>query len=237
MNRDEAEFDPLEGGLGTMLPRLCQCPGAEALAGFAVNSLPPDETSRIQSHVSACGICDSLVERLRHFDAPIATDPPGWSATQRRLRSRAFPKHRSQTKLLHPTVAYGIALCAVVATVVSGRHRVPVARPPATAIAMESVPTIDLNVTRGGGVPRLAVDPRGKFLLLSFLIDIHPAFHYAASLDGGPNGEVVTSDGKGNFNVLFSRELLGAGRHRLTVTEINPASGKAARSFDFAFQL
>ena len=237
MNGDEGEFDPLEGDLGAMLPRLSECPSAEALAGFAVDSLPLDETSRIQSHVSACGICESLVERLQHFDDPVAGDPPGSSARDRRLRSRVFPKPRSQRILLHPAVAYGIALSAVVAAFVSSRHRVPAMLPAATAIAMESVGTIDLNVTRGGGVPRFAVDPPGRFLLLSFLIDIHPAFHYAASLDGGPVREVVTSDGKGNFTVLFSRDLLGAGRHRLTVTEINPRSGKAERSFEFAFQL
>jgi hypothetical protein len=236
MSGDEAEFDPLEGGLGGRLPPLAECPGAEALAAFAANSLPPGETSRIQSHVAACGVCDSLVERLRHFDEPAASDPPGWSATRRRLHSRAFPGNGVQKILLHPSVAYGIALCAVAAAVVSGR-RIPPAPPPATAIAMESVPTIDLNVTRGGDVPRLAVDPGARFLLLSFLIDTHPLFHYAASLDGGPASEVATSDGKGNFNVLVSRGLLGAGRHRLTVTEIDPISGKAERSFDFAFQL
>jgi len=237
MSGDDGEFDPLEGGLGAMLPRLSECPSAEALAGFAVNSLPLDETLRIQSHVSACGICESLVERLRHFDDPAAGDPPGSSARDRRLRSRVFPRSRSQRILLHPAVAYGIALSAGVAAFVSGRHRLPATPPAAATIAMESVHTIDLNVTRGDDIPRFAVDPPGKFLLLSFLIDIHPAFRYAASLDGGPAREVVTGDGKGNFTVLFSRDLVGAGRHRLTVTEINSGSGQAERSFDFAFQL
>ena len=97
--------------------------------------------------------------------------------------------------------------------------------------------TIDLNVAHGGDVADGAIDPMGKFLLLSFLIDIRPNFHYAASLDGGPTREVVTSDGIDNFTVLFSRDLLGAGRHRVTVTEIEPGSGKAGRSFDFALQL
>lgn len=220
-----------------MLPRSGECPSAEALARFAINALPPGETSRIQLHVSTCGICDGLMESLRRFDQPVAGNGPEWSATDGRLRSRVFPKPRSRKLLLHPGVADGIALSVGVAAFVSGRHRVPAMLPAATTIAMESVQTIDLNVTRGGGVPRFAADPLGKFLLLSFLIDIHPAFHYAASLDGGPTREVVTSDGKGNFSVLFSRDVLGAGRHRLTVTEINPESGKAERSFDFAFQL
>jgi hypothetical protein len=251
MNGDEAEFDPLEEGLGEMLWRMGECPGAEALAGFAADSLPPGETSRIQAHVAVCGICDSLVERLRRGGEPVPGDPPGWSATDRRLRTRFFPRARWQRILLHPAVAYGIALSAlVVALVVAlvpGRQRAQAVLPAAPPIAMESVRTIDLNVTRGGHVPQvdvprfdvppLATDPREKFLLLSFLIDFHPIFRYAASLDGGPAGDVESSDGKGNFAVLFSRGLLVAGRHRLTVTEINPGSGKAERSFEFAFQL
>ena len=235
MSSDEAGFDPLEGSLGARLRRSGECPSAEALAGFAADSLPPGETSRIQSHVRVCGVCDSLLERLRHLDEPVAGDPPGWSATDRRLRSRFFPKARWQRILLHPAVAYGIALSALAIAVVPDRHRAPAAPPSATAIAMESVRTIDLNVTRGDGIQG-AIDPMEKFLLLSFLIDIRPGFHYAASLDGGPTREVASSDGRGNFTLLFSRDVLSAGRHRLMVAEINPGSGKAERSFDFAFQ-
>ncbi len=228
MNRDDAEFDP-------PLPRPGRCPGAETLADFAAGSLPPGEAARIRSHIAACGICDSLVERLRHFDEPVGVGPPGWAATERRLRSRVFPKPRWQVILLHPAVAYGIALAAVIVAAVPGRHPASPIPPAAAAIAMESVRTIDLNVTRG--VPSFAPDQSEKFLLLSFLIDIHPALHYAVSLDGSPAREVVSSDGKGNFAVLFSRAVLGAGSHRLTVIETDPRSGKTERSLEFPFQL
>jgi hypothetical protein len=237
MNHGELEPDPLDAGLNAMRARLGECPGASALADFAAGSLPSEEAERIGAHVSLCGICDSLVERLRSFDEPAAGNPPGWADAEGHLRARVFPRPRWQTMLLHPAMAYGLALAAVVVAIVPRRHPAPATPPAATAIAMESVRTIDLDLTRGGEDPRFAVGPGDKFLLLSFVIDIHPALHYTASLDGGPMREVVSTDGKGNFALLFSRDLLGAGRHRLAVAELDPGSGKTERRFEFAFQL
>jgi hypothetical protein len=102
---------------------------------------------------------------------------------------------------------------------------------------MESLRTIDLNVTRGADARHFALDERDRFVLLSFLIDIRPGLRYEASLDGQTAQTVVSSDGKGNFAVRVSRDLLGPGTHRLTVNEIDPASGKVERPFEFPFQL
>ncbi len=237
MNRGENEFDPLEAGLGAARRGLGACPGAEALAGFAAGSLPTDEAARIQAHVAACGVCDSLVESLHEFDEPVTATPPGWAPTERRLRARVFPKPRWWRWVLHPAVAYGIALAAVIVAVIPDRHPASPTLPAPITIAGESVPTIDLNLTRGAEAPHIPPGVGNKLLLLSFLIDIHPGLHYSASLDGGNTREVVSIDGKGNFAVLFSRNLLGPGRHRLTVIEINPATGKTERSLEFAFQI
>src|SRR5271165_5217131 len=131
MNRGEPESDPLEGALGGMRSRLGECPDTDALARFAAGSLQPEEASRIRSHVSLCGVCDSLVERLRDFDEPGAGGAAGWAAANRRIRSKVFPKPRWWMLLLHPAFAYGIAVLAVggaVAVAVSGRHAGP-ARP------------------------------------------------------------------------------------------------------------
>jgi hypothetical protein len=102
---------------------------------------------------------------------------------------------------------------------------------------MESVRTLDLNLTRRGGTTPAVLTPRARFILLSFLVDTRPGFRYAASLDGGPAKDVVSDDGKGNFSLLFSRDALAPGRHRLTVTEIDPASQKTERSLEFPFDL
>jgi len=241
MNRGENEFDPLERWFGSSRRGLGPCPSAEVLAGFAAQSLEPDEADRIRAHVSMCGVCDSLVEGLRRFDDPVTETPLGWAATERRLRARVFPRPR-RLWLLHPAVAYGISLAAVIVAVIAVRH--PPSERPASptmvaprATELQSVRMIDLNNTRGAGVPRFTLGSGDRFAILSFLIDIHPAFHYEASLDGRTAQAVASSDGKGNFAVLVSRDLLGAGPHCLTVAEINPASGKVERSLDFHFQL
>jgi hypothetical protein len=237
VNGSENDFDPLQAGLGRMSREAGACPNAETLAAFAANLLPPDESSRIQAHVSACGICDSLVEDLRGFDDPATETMPGWAMTERRLRKRVFPKPRWWSWVLHPAVAYGITLATV--TVAALAIRLPAAQAviAPSPIEMQSLRTIDLNTERGGGVPQPALDSGDKLVLLSFLIDVHPAFRYQASLDGHASQTVLSSDGRGNFEVLVSRDLLGSGAHRLTVTEIDPASGKVERSFAFPFDL
>jgi len=238
----EDEFNPLESGLGAMRRGLGACPDAVALAGFAADSLPAKEAASIRAHVSMCGICDSLVERLRHCDDPIADEPRGWAATERRLRAKVFPKPRLWRWLLHPAVAYGIALAVVTGSFMPIRHPASQATaspnvPAPSNPLIQSLRVIDLNTTRGTGVPHFALGSDERLVLLSFLIDIRPVFHYEASLDGRTAQAVTSSDGKGNFAVLVSSDLLRSGAHRLTVTEINPSSGKVERSLEFPFQL
>jgi hypothetical protein len=241
MNSDEDEFDAMGAGFGAMRRGLDVCPNAAALAGFAADSLPSDEAARVRAHVSMCGVCDSLVESSRHFDDPVAGTPPGWTATERRLRGKVFPRSR-RWLVLNLAVAYGIALTAVIIAVMPVRH--PASSTPAspatvapTPIELQSLRTIDLNTARGGGAEPVTLGSEDGFALLSFLIDIHPGFRYEASLDGRTAQPVASSDGKGNFAVLASRDLLSPGAHSLTITEINPSTGKVERSLDFPFQL
>jgi hypothetical protein len=138
--------------------------------------------------------------------------------------------------LLQLAFAYGVALVAVIVAL-SGRHSAPAPASVVTPISMVSVGIVDLNLTRGGEAPRIALEPEAKLLVLSFLVDIHPGFHYAASLDGGPKLDVVSNDGKGNFALVVSRDVLGPGAHRLTVIEIESGSSKTERSIEFPFQL
>jgi hypothetical protein len=246
MSDSDDKFDPLDATLGAMRHGLGPCPDAAALAGFAAQTLPSDEATRVQAHVSMCGICDSLVESLKHFDDPLSA-LPDWASTERRLRVKVFPRQRRWSWLLHPAVAYGVALAAVTVAFVPVRHKAfptPVSPAPAqpTIVApgtteLQSLRTIDLNTTRGARVPHFALGSGDRLVLLSFLIDVHPGFHYEASLDGRTAQSVTSSDGKGNFAVLVNRELLGPGSHDLKVAEIEPASGKSERSFDFSFQL
>jgi len=260
VNHGENEFDPLEAGIGPMRRGLGACPNPAALAAYADDSLPPGQAVRIRAHVAACGICESLVESLQNFDSPVVDTSPGWAAMERRLRAKIFPKPRRRLWVLHPAVAYGVALVAVIAaflpvrrpavpTVVAPDQEIapvptvapgPIVAPVPTGapgpIEMLSLRTIDLNTTRGGALP-FPLNARDRLVLLAFLIDIRPGFRYEASLDGRTAQAVESSDGKGNFAVLVNRGLLGPGAHRLTVAEINPASSKVERPFDFPFQI
>ena len=237
MSPGDPEFEPLEPGLRSLRRWLGGCPSAEALTGFLAGNLPAEETAAIRDHVAICGVCDGLLEGLKAFDEPVA-DVPGWAAAERRMRARVFPRPRWQALLLHPAVAYACAAIAVAAALWPCREPpVPAAPAAATVLAMESVRTVDLNVIRRGEARRAALTPQDRFVLLSFLVDTHPGFQYAASLDGGPPKDVTSDDGKGTFSLLFSRDALAPGRHRLTVTEIDPASQKTERSLEFPFDL
>ena len=183
MNPGENELDALEAGIGEMRRGLGACPNAAALAGYAANSPPPGEAALIRAHVAACGVCDSLVESLRNFDGPVVDTSPGWAALERRLRARVFPKARWRLWVLHPAVAYGVALVAVMVAVIPVRRpAIPTVVAPGQIVApgpieMQSLRTIDLNTTRGGVLP-FTLDSRDRFVLLSFLIDVHPGFRY-----------------------------------------------------------
>jgi hypothetical protein len=198
--------------------------------------LPAEETVAIRDHVAICGVCDGLLQGLKEFDKPV-TDVAAWSVAERLMRARVFPRPGWRVVLLHPAVAYSCAVIAMAAALWPRYQPPPPAPLAASAIAMESVRTIDLNLTRRGGANRAGLTPQDRFLVLSFLVDIRPGFRYAASLDGGPAKDVVSDDGKGNFSLLFSRDALGPGQHRLTITEIDPASRKTERSPEFPFEL
>jgi hypothetical protein len=236
MSPGDPEFEPLEPSLRSLLRRLSECPSAESLTGFQAGSLAAEEAAAIRDHVAICGVCDGLLMGLKEFNEPVA-DVPGWAGAERRMRAKVFPRPRWRAMLLHPAMAYGCAVLAVAAALWP-RHQPATPAPLATsALAMESVRTLDLNVVRRGGVARAALAPQHRFILLSFLVDTRPGFRYAASLDGGPAKDVVSDDGKGNFSLLFSRDALRSGQHRLTVTEANAASRKTERSIEFPFEL
>jgi hypothetical protein len=239
VNRSGDESDPLETGLGAIHHSLEGCPDAAALTGFAAQSLPSDQADRIRAHVSGCGVCDSLLEGLRRFDDPLTDTPPGWAAAERRLRARVFPRPPWRRWFLHPAAAYGIALIAVIVAVIPSRRPVsqPVVAPSAfsSPVDLQSLRAIDVSTTRGA-VPNVNLGSEDGLVYLSFVVDIHRGLRYEASLDRGAAKVVTSSDGKGNFALLVTRDGLSPGAHHLVVTEINPASAKVERSFDFPFQ-
>ena len=231
----DPEDERLAPGIDSLRRRRAECPSAESLTRYAAGELTAGETAAIRDHIARCGVCDGILVGLREFDKP-ALDEAGWTAAERRIRTRVFPKPGRRVWLPHPAFAYACAAVALAAAFWP-RHQPAPPAPHASIITMESVRTTDLNLTRGGGAGGSVLRPQDRFIVLSFQVDTRPGCRYAVSLDGGPSRDHAGEDGAGNFSLLFSREALGPGRHRLTVAEIGKASRATERSIEFPFEL
>ena len=233
MNPDDHQFDERFGaGFRELRRTRGACPTAESLNAYLSGSLPAEEHDPIQRHVAACGLCDSLLVRIRGFDADQPSGAPvGWPEIERRMRKRVLPAKRTLWRRLravawHPAFAYalGAAACAFV---FFARQRVP-----APAFSAEFAQGVNLTVTR-------SQDPAApeKFLVLSFWLPTRPGFQYMASLDDAAAKAIVSEDDKGTFHVAYKRQELQAGKHILTITGIDPLTGKNEQSFAFPFEL
>lgn len=58
------------------------CPDADALARYAAEELPEAERRAVEDHVSACGCCELLLQRVSAFDRPDVREarPRRWLA-------------------------------------------------------------------------------------------------------------------------------------------------------------
>jgi hypothetical protein len=52
------------------------CPETDTLNRFLAGDLPEGEAEKVKSHISACGVCDLLVEKMKRFEEVAAHDAP-----------------------------------------------------------------------------------------------------------------------------------------------------------------
>lgn len=244
MSPDDRDFDrDLERAFRGMHERRGHCPTSEVLAGYLNDSLAADERARVERHVAGCGLCDCLLEKLQSFEAPAPPEtsvnwPPAEQRMRRHILSGARPRGRSMLSFLEkPALAYSVAIVAMGWAYWGNSERrsvSPIVPPAAGPGVLESVRSIDLNLTRGEGA-KPAIGSNEQRLLLSFFVPVRPGFQYRASIDGGAAIDIASHDGLGNFHLLCNRALIGLGKHVLTVTETNRDTGKTERSVDFEF--
>jgi hypothetical protein len=223
---NEHEFErALERGFAGMRARRGPCPKGETLAALASGELPEAEATSIRAHVAVCGACDAMLVRLRRFEEATAGELPV-EGPEEPIRAKVFLA-RAWTKGAVAVLGYALAAGVVVCGYLGMLPRRNVQRPPPSWGAAQS---IDLNRVRGGTAPGNH-NSSSHFVILSFFVDIRPDLRYEALLDGAEAKSITSYDGLGNFHLVVDRRLLGAGRHVLTVREVN------LRTVEFPFEM
>ena len=73
----EQEFEAWLKAAGRALRRQKgSCPETDTLNRFLAGDLPEGEAEQVKSHISACGVCDLLVEKMKRFEEVAAHDAP-----------------------------------------------------------------------------------------------------------------------------------------------------------------
>jgi putative zinc finger protein len=219
-----------------------ECPSTELLAKFLEGDLAGEDSAEITSHLASCGICDSLVERMRRFD-----DPEAWQEADRRLAQR-FDRFLSRQRplvlsiLSGPWLAYAMALLLIYPAY-RGLVRRPIEQrgaPPSSGPAgLASAKVLQLDATRSAGGSEVALTERDKVFILAFFVPIRNGLRYSAEIVN-PAGRIIAAqpeiasyDGRGNFYLVCARQQFISGQYVLTVKE----SGGANREFRFQFGL
>ncbi len=224
------------------------CPDSRFLADYASGELDETEANRLDKHIAACGICGSLMERLRAFDSDESLNGgPEWAGVSGRMEARfgqflreqgttpVKPRERWRFRkfLWNPIPAYAVMLALVYPAWlgISGSRAGQIPAKP-----MESLRLIRLDATRSAEAPVAAGLPA-----LSFFVPVRDGFQYRAAIldhDGksiaGPIS-IQSYDGQGNFLIPWPE----IGRHPEGVTlQIigYGAGGEQLKAIDFPFQ-
>ena len=65
------------------------CPNSRFLADYASGELDEAEANRLDKHIAGCGVCGSLIDRLRAFDSDEnANEGPEWAGVSGRMEAR-----------------------------------------------------------------------------------------------------------------------------------------------------
>jgi hypothetical protein len=88
MSHDEFD-EKLPGAFHALKSERGPCPESDTLVQYANGELAPDRSAAVESHLSLCGICLTLITRLRQ-DAPVLADKE-WKQTEKRLDQRTAP--------------------------------------------------------------------------------------------------------------------------------------------------
>jgi hypothetical protein len=238
---DKGGFDQdMERALHELNKSAGECPSADVLETYAHGGLAAAEIAAIRRHLTGCGICELVVERLRTLDAP------DWTATEKKLRKglgiarEAKPAWRRI--LWNPAPAY--ALAAALAISLGVARRTPAPKPPSVPAPQAAI-TVPMvlkfePVTRAGvRATRLPGRGHSDTVLFMFFVPIQRGSTHSATILGNsgrvivPTQDIVSQDALGNFYLTCDARLIGTGGYVLQVTE----SGGRNRPFEFPFSM
>jgi hypothetical protein len=214
-NREESEF---QRDFGAALSRLRdtrgECPSSETLDLFHRGLLAPDEKDAVTRHVTLCGACDLILDRLQAFDA--AEPSPPLAARLAALFRTPLPAYVLLAVALYP--AY-LGLFPPPQPAPQPPKTVTPATPPAHVARV-----FDLSATRGGDAPAVEPGPDGVFVL-SFFVPVRPGVRFHASIldaSGKPvlePAEIAAPDPSGTLHLVCLRHRFAPGRYRVKVAE------------------
>jgi hypothetical protein len=115
MNQDEFEreqsraFEALKEARG-------RCPETDVLVRFSENDLDGEEQARLNAHLSLCGLCLELVQRLRQEDPAISEHQ--WRRIEKNLDRRTVP-WRTPSSRWSSWIGFGIPAAAAAGLVLA----------------------------------------------------------------------------------------------------------------------
>ncbi len=110
---DSEEFDhSLAGTLSALRRQRGPCPEPDRVLAYQQKDLAEPEMRPVEAHLTLCGSCQELVDRLRQ--APAAVDDFTWKRMERALDARPAPWRQSQPWLWrrHAGIAAAVLLLA-----------------------------------------------------------------------------------------------------------------------------
>ena len=198
------------------------CPDSEALTRYALGQMAEDEAAAIRRHVSVCGMCDLVLERMKPFDRPEVES--GWQ------RLRFFR---------HPALGWAFAILLAIPAWRAWRAPEPahpeVSRPIPMAAPLPKIRSLsymDLNRTRGTAKATAAGSGPA---VLDFLVPAVPGATYTAVLRSGGvevRQPISSWNGIGAYYLLVEDPTLLMSGCELAVEERGP-TGKTRNAATF----
>lgn len=214
------------------------CPASDDLIRYQQRELSTEEMLRIKQHVDVCGFCDCAVAELSEFDSVASFAAREPEAAGRKGFFSRF--------LLHPAFAYGIALALLYPAYRGLFHPGPA--PEKIVERTGSAMDFDLgqgSVTRSpsyGKEAGVVLSPDERFFILTLFVPVRSDHRYKMEIRNEQgllvdSGTIRSRDSVGNFSIVATSSLFPDGRYRLTVQEIEAATGRVKEDHQFLFRV
>jgi hypothetical protein len=204
-----------------------ECPETHDLIRYQQRELSTEDMLRLKKHIDVCGFCDYDLFQLSEFDS---VPQANWKESLKRF-------------LLHPALAYGIAL----ALLYPAYRGLFVTSTSPQRIGTGSAMDFDLgvgSVTRSKSSDEKAVvllSPTERFFILTFFVPVRSIFRYEMEIRNEQGSlidskEIHSRDSTGNFSIVAAVSLFQDGNYKLIVKEVQPANGVIKNEYNFHFK-